>query len=401
MYIITELLLIQLSIPTPSRLRYRHDAHDDPHPPPPHGTGTDAKPMAAVRHVFESTDSLSSSHSQPAAGGSGAAPPNGGPSAARPDKPPRPAFSAATDCQTLNRAQYRSAKESTSSSHARPSALPKGMLFANRSTENLSDKGGGDGNTSPVQLRDRATGDAIPSPTLAMAAGGGKPAIPERPMSLMRPNSFKTPMALGGNGNGNAAATTDSMSTVSSGGGAHHPFGGSDLKKTHSFRGVGVATATTKPHANGQTTLERTHIYNVDKKQVAIIDFVDSSSRAATATTAAATTDTKATPSTTAAPSEAPRSNGTHPTAASIVTGTLKITPSSIAVTPAGATADTVVGTATDAAGPAPSAHHVPPSPRGFDPKIKRPQIPAPPPPVAAAAAAVRPKSEAGDSTHL
>lgn len=358
--------------------------------------------MAAIRHVFESTDSLSSSHSTLAAHPNGA---SAGGQTARPDKPPRPAFTA-TDCQTLNRSQYRSAKESTSSSHARPSALPKGMLFANRSTENLSDKGGCDGNTSPVLLRDKPAGDAMLPPTTQGNAvnvpTAGKPAIPERPMSLMRPNSFKN--AIGGGVGINA--TTDNISHSSGGGG--HPFGGSDLKKTHSFRGIGVSSAGTKPQ-NGQTTLERTHIYNVDKKQVAIIDFVDSSRAATTGT------DTKTT-STTAAPqlqSEAHR-NGNHN--ASIVTATLKITPSSIAVALPTDTSSTTSSapTATTAAGAVVSdtcaavgsqqhTHHVPPSPRGFDPKIKRPQIPAPPPPVAAGstAAALRPKSESGDSTHL
>lgn len=304
-----------------------------------------------------------------------------------------------TECQTLNRSQYRSAKESTSSSHARPSALPKGMLFTNRSTENLSDKAdngaGHDGNRSPVQLRDGSSGSggggapAVHSPT---TGSGGKPAIPERPISLMRPNSFK---------NSSAAMSTS------------EPFTGEPLKKTHSFRGANAC----KP-LNGQTTLERTHIYNVDKKQVAIIDFVDTKTVTATTTTT---------------PSEGKNGSGNAAAGAlspSIVTASLKITPaSSVQI----ATSTAVIATddaaaavaateqsaadASNASGPVSYAvSTVPPSPRGFDPKIKRPQIPAPPPPIgatataasaasAACAAPVRPKSQSsgggGDSTQL
>lgn len=219
------------------------------------------------------------------------------------------------------------------------------MLFTNRSTENLSDKpqdshnsnNTNGGSISPVQLRDPMV----------------KPAIPERPVSLMRANNFK------------GTATTPDPPQQFAGG--ESPL----LKKTPSFRGT---IAGQLPPLNGQTTLERTHIYNVDKKQVAIIDFVDS--------TKAADSQTKSSTTTTMAAS-AP--------AASIVTATLKIRTDAEPTAGGDSTSNAAAVGGT-----------VPPSPRGFDPKIKRPQIPAPPPPTAAAGATVaRPKSESGDSTQL
>lgn len=320
--------------------RLRHDSADDGPP------SLREKPVAAVRHFVDNSDHASASN--------------------KPDKPPRPVL-VSTECQTLNRSQYRSAKES-SSGHSRPSPLPKQMLFTNRSTENLSEK------TTP-------TDDNDPSSVLLRDhhPSGVKPAIPERPTSLMRPNAFNKPIS-----------GPDST---------HHPFGES-LKKTHSFRGpsssngnsAGVSGKPMNGNGGSLTTLERTHIYNVDKKQVAIIDFVDANK---SATNAAADVPAKVS-------ADAPP----HPPPPSIVTAMMRIAPPTTTSTTSPATVcDTIVkpaDTSTNPVTPPTQSSHpltnVPPSPRGFDPKIKRPQIPAPPPPTSAAA---RPKSESGDSTNL
>lgn len=323
---------------------------------PPHRE----KPIAAVRQFVDNSTDMSSS---------------------KPDQlPPRPVLVAA-ECQTLNRAQYRSAKESSSGAHARPSALPKQILFANRSTENLSEKKtptDDSQETSPVLLREH---QYPPS---------AKPAIPERPISLIRPAVFTKPNGI--------VSSTDSAS---------HQMADS-LKKAHSFRaatnGSGANSAAKPMNGNGSfTTLERTHIYNVDKKQVAIIDFVDANKPSAT--------DAK------------PSSEGPPPVPPppAIVTALMRITPHPPSCDPIDtpakpAAADATVqlpestnrpppltttatnATVTTTSSSSTSLNNVPPSPRGFDPKIKRPQIPAPPPPTSAA---TRPKSESGDSTHL
>lgn len=343
--------------------RHRRDLTDD------ESSHHRDKPIAAVRHFVDSSTETSAS--------------------SKPDKPPRPVL-VSTECQTLNRAQYRSAKESSSGGvggHSRPSALSKQSLFANQSTENLSDKktptDDHQSDMSPILLREHHYPTSV------------KPAIPERPISLIRPVIFTKPNNVGG---ATTTTTTDS--------GGHYSFGGESLKKAHSFRAGGASNGNgtpAKPMNGGSggslTTLERTHIYNVDKKQVAIIDFVD---------TKQPTSDAK--PS-----SEAPP----IPPPPSIVTATLRINPAVSSETSANPAGDVPETTQEVIQSPAPqpltiltssassTAHtsslsNVPPSPRGFDPKIKRPQIPAPPPPTAvASAAAARPKSESGDSTNL
>lgn len=299
------------------------------------------KPPLASRRFFDSNDNL-----------------------AKPDKPPRPVL-VSTECQTLNRSQYRSAKESDRSH--KPTVQPKSMLFVNRSTENLTDKHTlaseeeGYYDEVPITFREKADSDSGERPA--------KPAIPERPISLMRPPSYKS------------GSVPDNSQHPSAQNCVEQP-----LKKTQSFRSGNTTQASTPSKGingsgNGSlTTLERTHIYNVDKKQVAIIDFVDT---------------------TNASKQEVVVSNkqGIASEASSI--DEKRLPPLGI-VTNVTASNDTVpmdnnISNITNS-NQVPMT--VPPSPRGFDPKIKRPQIPAPPPPTN------RPKSDGGstasaDSTNL
>ncbi len=240
---------------------------------------------------------------------------------AKPDKPPRPAQSPA-ECQTLNRKTYRNERT------IKPVALPRTSLAQARSTENLSDGNHNDDDSEPVTYRDKT--DTTEKPD--------KPAIPERPISLMRPPSFK-------------GTTSQSQDNV------HHTTSDAPIKKTQSFRGSCSTDSKALNGGNSLTTLERTHIYNVDKKQVAIIDVGDNNS-----------------------------SNGKNHQ----VTSDTKSNPS----VPTTTSDDKPIDNIMTVSQTEPVTHHVPPSPRGFDPKIKRPVVPAPPPPTN------RPKSD-GDSTNL
>lgn len=298
------------------------------------------KPPLASRRFFDSNDNL-----------------------AKPDKPPRPVL-VSTECQTLNRSQYRSAKESDRSH--KPTVQPKSMLFVNRSTENLTDKHAlaaeeeGYYDEVPITFREKADSDGGERPA--------KPAIPERPISLMRPPNYKS------------GSVPDN---------SHHPSAQNcvdqPLKKTQSFRGGNTTqTPTLSKGINGSgngslTTLERTHIYNVDKKQVAIIDFVDTTS---------ASKQEVVVSNKQVNPSEASSIDEKRPPPLGNVTN---ITESIESVS-----IDNNISNTSSSQIPM----TVPPSPRGFDPKIKRPQIPAPPPPTN------RPKSDGGstasaDSTNL
>lgn len=327
------------------------------------------KPPLAARRFFDSNDSLTITSA----------------SVPKPDKPPRPTM-VSTECQTLNRAQYRSAKETDRAN--KPAVQPKSQLFVNRSTENLSDQ-------KQPQPYEEGYYDEVPSVMLREKTEAGnngherpaKPAIPERPQSLMRPNSFKS------------GSVPDNSYPQQQ---PQHFSGGETLKKTQSFRGNSSATSGSKGGINGGngslTTLERTHIYNVDKKQVAIIDFVDTSNR------------------------NNVNSNNTidvvicnkvssNPDEKSAITPTTDAN-SQIMSEPPTMDNNLLEHSNTSSAQPqsasqsAPTNNNVgqallptvPPSPRGFDPKIKRPQVPAPPPPIN------RPKSDGsigGDSTNL
>lgn len=242
----------------------------------------------------------------------------------KPDKPPRPAQSPA-ECQTLNRNSYRTKNERS----IKPVALPRTSLNTAQSSENLSDAKHDEDDNESIIYRDKTDTTMTEKPD--------KPAIPERPISLMRPPSFK----------GTSSQSQDNVHTSDA-----------PIKKTQSFRGSSTDSKGLNG-GNSLTTLERTHIYNVDKKQVAIIDVGDNNSNGKNQVVS----DTKLNP--------VPMTTGATTNDDKPIDNIMTVSQTEIPIT-----------------------HHVPPSPRGFDPKIKRPQIPAPPPPTN------RPKSD-GDSTNL
>lgn len=209
-------------------------------------------------------------------------------------------------------------------------ALPRTSLNTARSTENVSDAKHNEDDIESITYREKTDTTMTEKPD--------KPAIPERPISLMRPPSFK-------------GTTSQSQDNV-------HHTSDAPIKKTQSFRG---SSSDSKGLNGGSslTTLERTHIYNVDKKQVAIIDVGDNNGNGKHQVVS----DTKSSP--------APTTTGAPNNDDKPIDNNMTVSQTEI-----------------------PTTHHVPPSPRGFDPKIKRPQIPAPPPPIN------RPKSD-GDSTNL
>lgn len=169
-------------------------------------------------------------------------------SATKPDKPPRPAMPV-FDSQTLSRSTYKS--KGSDNRHNRPIALPRNIMNVARSTENLS-------SISPVKLSPRGTPNEEDIVQLRDKTyeinRGDKPAIPERPTSLMKSN---------------LRAAFDKFE-------AHQPIlpDNAGIKKTQSFRMSSSPGGNSIGSITGRslTTLERTHIYNVDKKQVEIID---------------------------------------------------------------------------------------------------------------------------------
>uniref|UniRef100_A0A7G3AK76 Putative gtpase-activator protein n=1 Tax=Lutzomyia longipalpis TaxID=7200 RepID=A0A7G3AK76_LUTLO len=227
---------------------------------------------------------------------------------AKPEKPPRPVMSA--ECQTLNRMAYKCAKAGTVTgvTPQKPVALPRTSVAPkNGSTEGARSKSSDE---DDVVIRPNSQGE--------------KPAIPERPATLMRPISYK--------------GSLQEVNQIPAG----IPSSVGDVKKAQSFR---LSTGNTNKDPNTPTVLERTHIYNVDKQQVAIIDVCGDGTN-----------------------------NGRHLKAEKAEVEPDLVTPTD--------TAD--VGA-------------VPPSPRGDQQKIKRPQIPAPPPP----SSNVRTSIAAADSTNL
>lgn len=171
--------------------------------------------------------------------------------ATKPDKPPRPAMPV-IDSQTLVRNAF---KAKANERHNRPIALPRNILNDARSTENLcsssikasSNAHGSNDENEPVPLRDSNECNR-----------GDKPAIPERPTSLMKSN-FRT-------------AVFDKFEIPQTNPISNDPNG--SIKKTQSFRmsSTPVGAAVGSITGRSLTTLERTHIYNVDKKQVEIIE---------------------------------------------------------------------------------------------------------------------------------
>lgn len=296
-------------------------------------------------------------------------------SASKPDKPPRPAMPI-IDSQTLVRNAFKS---KGSERHSRPIALPRNILNVARSIENLSTVSPvktspgacSNDDTEIVQLRDRSNENNRLD----------KPAIPERPTSLMKSNIRA------------ALEKFDSQ---------HIPPDSPGIKKTQSFRMSSTPSNSAIGSITGRslTTLERTHIYNVDKKQVEIIDVDqpsnngngngngtgntnkdngthdDHSSNGKNSSSDKENSDKEKEPESPVKIVEKTiESNGECVPAKSndSIDGNLLVAPSA---------GQTMTGSTTSSGSDCP----VPQSPRLFEPKlIKRPQIPAPPPPNATA----------------
>lgn len=320
---------------------------DDPRPmhPPPKSdsssqTGGIVKPPLAIKRVG-SNDNLS-----------------------KPEKPPRPTLISA-ECQTLNRHSYRSKGSTDRISSVKPVALPRNFVNVAKSNENLTVDPSDDASDEPIVFREKEPNEKP-----------DKPAIPERPVTLMRPPSFnKIIPAAESNHNSNDSGLKKNSSFRGVNSQQQQQSGGSSAspKGINGGAGNGSSGAVGGSNSSSHTTLERTHIYNVDKKQVAIIDVGDNLNNNANRLDSKMTTAVTAGSTTAAAAQSDEKSQST-----------------------AAQATDTTAATTTHQDVPAAvNLAQVPPSPRGFDPKIKRPQIPAPPPPIN------RPKSDSGDSTHL
>lgn len=192
----------------------------------------------------------------------------------KPEKPPRPVITvaAATECQTLNRLAYKSAKSSGNSSSAssatttgpgRPIALPRTTIV----------RGEGGLGSSREGLKSSEDEEDSPSSLVFLREDRHeKPAIPERPASLMRSNFFK-----------GSLQEVNSSPMVEVGVGSSSSLSSNSVKKAQSFRATGETAQQRSKDSNnnnggggnGQTMLERAHIFNVDKQQVSFIDVGD------------------------------------------------------------------------------------------------------------------------------
>lgn len=277
-------------------------------------------------------------------------------SATKPDKPPRPAMPV-IDSQTLVRNAFKS---KGSERHSRPVALPRNILNVARSTENLSTLS--PVQTSPganstddndiVQLRDRSNENNR----------NDKPAIPERPTSLMKSN---------------VRAAFDKFES-------HHMPDSPGIKKTQSFRMSSTPVGNSMGSITGRslTTLERTHIYNVDKKQVEIID-VDQQSNGSDNSTneknsSSSDKENSDKEKDCIKPDKSTRSNRSSDSNGDEIKpceSTKESTDTNHLSTSTGNTmSSSTINSSNECT--------VPQSTRCFEPKvIKRPQIPAPPPP--------------------
>lgn len=288
----------------------------------------------------------------------------------KPDKPPRPFMAGGAETQTLNRSSLRMAQK--------PKALPRstintgGSVVLNAAAKPPS----GESNTigdhhhnqhsaadeTPITLREKGPEER------------GKPAIPERPASLFRPPSFKGHNYAQELMHGSAPDVNNQPEPAV----IHQP-----IKKTQSFRSSHHQSTPTNNNNNNNnnlsnnfgggggpmTTLERTHIYNVDKQQVSFIDVI-------------ADSNTKTIKDLQMIDDDAPTLDGeSHVDGGN---GSAEVEMQSLTID----TTTAFVATENQSTSP------VPPSPRGFDPKVKRPVVPAPPPPN-------RPRSSDGTSTNL
>lgn len=280
----------------------------------------------------------------------------------KPDKPPRPTMPI-VESQTLIRNAF---KAKGLDRNGRPVALPRNILNVARSTENLSMSSNSSPSpvkTSPglsisAQNRNDAPDDAAEivllrdancSPTENIRSGD-KPAIPERPTSLMKSN-FRTAIFDKFESNPSFPSQLSQTDQVNG-----------SIKKTQSFRmSTGNGNRDSKGIAVGSitgrslTTLERTHIYNVDKQQVAFIDVSDQQPNSAS------------TP-----PSQGSPKQNTIPNGGNGGEKDVHLNGNRTSNENQSASTENLNV----------SGDNVPHSPRCFEPKvIKRPQIPAPPPP--------------------
>jgi hypothetical protein len=231
----------------------------------------------------------------------------------RPDRPPRPALANA-ECQTLSRAVVRQVPlKDKSSVPARPVAAPRSTLMRNefeKSEENL------------VTMRE-------------------KPAIPDRPTTLMRPASFRA--ATGGMTS--PTKIVEELSAAFANKAGAHP---SNVRRNNSMREGRTSESEDMPQSKHVT------MYNVDKQQVSIVDL--------------------------------PPSGSPHPSRRQLF-----ISESDNKENSQNLNVKSELSGSSDALADDASSQMTPPSPR--DAKIKRPQVPPP----------ARPRSSegSGDSTNL
>ena len=157
----------------------------------------------------------------------------------KPDRPPRPVLANA-ECQTLSRAVVRQVPlKDKSSGVLRPVAAPRTTIMKSefeKSEENL------------VTMRE-------------------KPAIPDRPVTLMRPASFRA--ATGGTGSPTSVLTNDKLVEELSA-----TFKASSVRRNNSLRD---GRSTSESNGDGPQSKQVT-MYSVDKQQVSIVDLPPSGS---------------------------------------------------------------------------------------------------------------------------
>lgn len=249
----------------------------------------------------------------------------------KPDRPPRPVVMNA-ECQTLNRSFIRNIPLKSSSdmmTPPKPIALPRTSLTKselNKSEENM------------VAVRE-------------------KPAIPERPISLMRPHSFRS-------GSGGLSSPTSALANEKLVEELQATLGSSvsGLKKTNSFKSVD------KSDGNG-SVLERTQMYHIDKQQVEIFD-VKPSPQMARKQLFSESSDNK----------ENSHNLNIKIEKSSTSTTSGTIDNNAVASTLVGSTESNSGGSEEDVDDDKNNiqSYQVPASPRAFDAKIKRPQVPPP-----------------------
>jgi hypothetical protein len=158
----------------------------------------------------------------------------------KPDRPPRPAVVNA-ECQTTSKAIIRQVplKDKSSTGLARPVAAPRTTIMKSeleRSEENLE-----------VAMRE-------------------KPAIPDRPVTLMRPASFR---AATGIGSPTSYMTNEKLVEELTSNFSNKP-GAITVKRNNSLR----EGRTTESNGNGSDVPQPKQVtmYNIEKQQVSIID---------------------------------------------------------------------------------------------------------------------------------